>query len=292
VPPSPAAPCESSVTCGDGFECLLWEGARVCVRNNSVGSRCMASTLGTPMLVCPGPLVCAQRIAEGVENRCVEGIADDAACVPDDLAHPCRSRNCSFDGSGYRCLTGRNALGAACFLERDCDGAPGDTCNPAGRCARRVGLGETCERRADTLLCAPDDGCVARDATLSTGVCTAAAPEREPNAETSPQTLAANTVVRGEVLVSASDVDCYRVNLPRAATLLAEARVPGPAICFDAVRVRLTNGTGALVAESAGGGLNGRCAPPLARALDAGDYTVCVRPESRDAQYVLTVSVR
>ena len=291
-PPAPLAPCASSATCGAGFECLLWEGARVCVPDRGEGSRCRPSTIGTPTLVCPFPFTCARRVAEGVEDRCVMGIADDAPCTPDDLAHPCSSRNCAFDGSGYRCATGPRALGATCSLNEHCGSTPADVCNGDNRCARWVALGETCERRADNLLCDTDVGCVARDATLPTGVCTAAVPEREPNAATSPQPLAANTAVRGELLVSAADVDCYRVSLPRAATLLAEVRQPGTLRCVEFVRVQVTNALGTLVAESAGDGLNGRCAPPLVRPLDAGDYTLCVRPESRDARYVLTVGVR
>jgi hypothetical protein len=291
-PSSPGTPCESSATCPAGSECLLWEGARVCIGSTAVGSRCRPSTIGTPTLTCTYPLVCAPRVAEGVENRCVEGVVDSAVCVPDDLALPCRSRNCAFDGSGYRCASGPGVLGAACTLNAHCDRTPADFCNGDDRCARWVAPGGTCERRADNLLCDLDAGCVAVDATLSTGVCTGAAPEREPNAETSPQALAANTVVRGELRVSASDVDCYRVNLPRAATLLAEARQPGTLRGIDSVRLRISDATGTLVAESFGAGRNGRTAPPLARPLNAGDYTVCVRPESRDAQYVLTVSVR
>lgn len=291
-PSAPGTPCESSATCPAGSECLLWEGARVCLGLTSVGSRCRPSTIGPPTLVCTYPLVCAQRVAEGVENRCVEGVVDGAACVPDDLALLCRSRNCAFDGSGYRCASGPGALGASCTLDEHCGRTPADVCNGEDRCARWVALGGTCERRADNLLCDLDAGCVAGDATLSTGVCTAAAPEREPNPETSPQALAANAVVRGELQVSASDVDCYRVNLPRGATLLAEARQPGTLRGLESVRLRLSDATGTLVAESFGAGRNGRTAPPLARLLDAGDYTVCVRPESGDARYVLTVSVR
>lgn len=290
VPPSPGAPCESGATCPAGSECLLWEGARVCLGSTSVGSRCRPSTIGATTLVCTYPLVCAPRVAEGVENRCVVGVVDGAPCLPDDLAHPCRSRNCAFDGSGYRCVSDPGALGAACTLDAHCGGTPAVVCNGDDRCARWVGLGATCERRADNLLCDLDAGCVVVDATLSAGVCTGAMPEREPNPETSPQSLSANAVVRGELL--ASDVDCFQLNLPRGATLLAEARQPGTLRGVESVRLQLRDATGTLIGESVGAGRNGRTAPPLARSLRAGDYSVCVRPTVGDARYVLTVSAR
>lgn len=282
---APGTPCTGD-TCGPQGVCVGAPGASVCVTRGALDAPCRAGTLGR----CDEGLSCVNVGGEHPE-RCLMALPIGARCDPANPMASCAPGSvCGPGADGPRCIAS-GSVGGPCFGGGSC--SAGAIC-AIDRCLREAAPGAACEPRFSSVYCTGSSACVPDDRELSRGTCTATRPEREPNAEATPELLAGSAAIRGAVRDATDGEDCFRVMVPTGGTVIAETTSTFGVGCFASLAtITIANPARAVRVESSyTGESRSTCARALASALEAGAYTVCVRTSNPSEQaYFLSLAV-
>lgn len=286
IPPTaPGAPCTGE-TCGPLGACVGAPGAGVCVTRGTLDAPCRAGLLGR----CDEGLSCLNVGGEHPE-RCRVALPIGARCDPAHPEVPCVAGSvCGPGADGPRCIAS-GSVGGPCSGGGYC--SAGAIC-AIDRCLREAAPGAACEPRFSSVYCTGSSACVPYDRELSRGTCTASRPEREPNAEATPELLAGSAAISGVVRDATDGEDCFQVMVPTGGTVVAETTSTFGVGCFASLTsITIANPARAVRVESSyTGESRSTCARALASALEAGAYTVCVRTSAlSEAAYLLSLAV-
>ena len=283
-PTAPGAPCTGD-TCGPQGACVGAPGASVCVTRGARDAPCRVGSSGR----CDAGLACVNVGGQHPE-RCLPALAIGARCDPAGSLGRCEGGACGPGADGPRCIASGNP-GAPCLGGGFC--LAGAVC-AIDRCVREAAPGAACEPRFGSVLCTTSSVCVAHDRELSRGTCTTAGPEREPNAEATPELLVGSAAVRGTLTGATDSEDCFQVMVPAGGTLVAEtSSLVGVGCVFGTTTITVANAASAFRRESSPTSESrSTCARVLGAGLSAGAYTVCVRaPSPFELEYALSLSV-